>query len=248
MPRRWPTESAVVRPPPVAMIIAMSTGTDVAMHAAGITLMRGDPALVADAIDISRCTYRKIRQNLFRALAYNVIGIPLAAAGLLNPVVAGAAMALSSVSVVSPCCCAGGAGPVECSIPPNHASSHNACMRRVLALLLCLLIPLQGFAAPQTEEPPCPMQAMMAMQPDAGNAIVAAQSDGMPDCCNDLATFERTGQACKTGQACTAPAVWMPPVAVPRFEPLAAAAPPTPILRARAPGAPASLWRPPSLI
>ena len=50
MPRRWPTESAVVRPPPVAMIIAMSTGTDVAMHAAGITLMRGDPALVADAI------------------------------------------------------------------------------------------------------------------------------------------------------------------------------------------------------
>jgi P-type Cu+ transporter len=81
--------------------IAMSTGTDVAMHAAGITLMRGDPALVADAIDISRRTYRKIRQNLFWAFAYNVIGIPLAAAGLLNPVVAGAAMALSSVSVVS---------------------------------------------------------------------------------------------------------------------------------------------------
>jgi Cu+-exporting ATPase len=81
--------------------IAMSSGSDVAMHTAGITLMRGDPALVADAIDISRRTYAKIRQNLFWAFAYNVVGIPLAAAGLLNPVIAGAAMAFSSVSVVS---------------------------------------------------------------------------------------------------------------------------------------------------
>jgi Cu+-exporting ATPase len=80
--------------------IAMAGGTDVAMHSAGITLMRGDPMAVPAAIDISRRTWAKIRQNLFWAFAYNVLGIPLAAFGLLNPMVAGAAMALSSVSVV----------------------------------------------------------------------------------------------------------------------------------------------------
>lgn len=80
--------------------IAMSTGTDVAMHTAGITLMRGDPTLVADAIDISKKTYQKIQQNLGWAFVYNVVGIPLAALGYLNPVIAGAAMAFSSVCVV----------------------------------------------------------------------------------------------------------------------------------------------------
>jgi Cu+-exporting ATPase len=80
---------------------AMSSGTDVAMHTSGITLMRSDPRLVADTIDISRRTYRKIWQNLFWAFIYNLIGIPLAAFGMLSPVIAGAAMALSSVSVVT---------------------------------------------------------------------------------------------------------------------------------------------------
>jgi Cu+-exporting ATPase len=81
--------------------IAMATGTDVAMHTAGITLMRGDPALVPAAIEISARTVAKIRQNLFWAFAYNVVGIPLAALGLLSPMIAGAAMAMSSVSVLA---------------------------------------------------------------------------------------------------------------------------------------------------
>ena len=79
---------------------AMAGGADVATETAGITLMRGDPRLVADSLDISRRTYSKIKQGLFWAFGYNVLGIPLAAFGLLNPVIAGAAMAFSSVSVV----------------------------------------------------------------------------------------------------------------------------------------------------
>ena len=81
--------------------IAMGTGADVAMETAGVTLMRGDPLLIADAIEVSRATYNKIRQGLFWAFFYNVIGMPLAASGLLSPMIAGGAMALSSVSVVS---------------------------------------------------------------------------------------------------------------------------------------------------
>ena len=76
-------------------------GSDVALHAAGITLLRGDPRSVADALDISRRTHAKIRQNLFWAFAFNAIGIPAAALGYLSPVIAGGAMALSSVFVVS---------------------------------------------------------------------------------------------------------------------------------------------------
>ncbi|WP_428483903.1 heavy metal translocating P-type ATPase [Rhodopila sp.] len=80
--------------------LAMATGTDAAAAAAGITLMRGDPGLVPAALDIAARTFQRIRQGLFWAFAYNIVGIPLAAAGLLSPVVAGAAMAFSSVSVV----------------------------------------------------------------------------------------------------------------------------------------------------
>jgi Cu+-exporting ATPase len=81
--------------------IAMASGTDVEMAAAGITLMRSDPRLVADALDISRRCVAKIRQNLFRAFACSVVGFGLAATGLLSPMVAGAAMAFSSVSVAA---------------------------------------------------------------------------------------------------------------------------------------------------
>ncbi len=80
---------------------AMGTGTDVAMHTAGITLMRAEPRLVVEAVRISQATTSKIHQNLFWAFAYNVLGIPLAALGFLTPMLAGAAMALSSVSVLS---------------------------------------------------------------------------------------------------------------------------------------------------
>ncbi|NDG39527.1 MAG: copper-translocating P-type ATPase [Betaproteobacteria bacterium] len=85
----------------LAMAHADGGGTDVAMQTAGLTLLRGDPMLVLEALQLSRAITRRIHQNLFWAFAYNVVGIPLAALGLLSPVIAGAAMALSSVSVIS---------------------------------------------------------------------------------------------------------------------------------------------------
>jgi Cu+-exporting ATPase len=81
--------------------IAMGTGTDIAIQSAGVTLLRGDPALVPATLEITRLTLRKIRQNLFWAFGYNLLGVPLAALGLLSPPIAGAAMAASSVSVLT---------------------------------------------------------------------------------------------------------------------------------------------------
>lgn len=81
--------------------IAMGSGSDLAIESADVALMRDEPMLVADAVHLARQTWRVIQQNLFWAFGYNVIGIPLAACGLLNPAIAGAAMALSSLSVVS---------------------------------------------------------------------------------------------------------------------------------------------------
>ncbi|MFP4271363.1 MAG: hypothetical protein ACLFTL_12455, partial [Alphaproteobacteria bacterium] len=81
--------------------IAMGTGADVALETAGVTLMRAEPRLVPAALAVATKTRAKIRQNLFWAFAYNVVGIPIAAAGFLSPAIAGAAMAASSVSVVT---------------------------------------------------------------------------------------------------------------------------------------------------
>ena len=86
---------------PADVSFAMKSGSDIAIEAADITLMHNDLMSVVSAIDLSRVTLSKIKQNLFFAFAYNVLGIPLAAIGLLNPVIAGGAMAMSSVSVIT---------------------------------------------------------------------------------------------------------------------------------------------------
>ena len=80
--------------------IAMGSGTDIAMETADVTLMNSDLSSINQSIQLSKLTLNKIKQNLFWAFLYNVIGIPFAALGFLNPIIAGAAMAFSSVSVL----------------------------------------------------------------------------------------------------------------------------------------------------
>jgi Cu+-exporting ATPase len=104
----------------IAMARPEGGGTEAALQAAGITLLSGEPGRVMDAIDISRRTRAKIRQNLFWALVYNAVGIPLAAFGLLSPVVAGTAMALSSLSVIGNALLLSRWRPVHAAVPQDH--------------------------------------------------------------------------------------------------------------------------------
>lgn len=116
-------------------------------------------------------------------------------------------------------------------------------MRRLLALVLCLLMPLQGFAALQVVAVPCPMQAGMSMNVDMVDLI-----DAMEDCCNDAATFERTGELCKLGQSLHAPAVWLAPFAPLEFQAQATPSLRDPVWRMHPPGQPSRLWRPPTSV
>ncbi|MBT9465396.1 hypothetical protein [Hydrogenophaga sp.] len=120
-------------------------------------------------------------------------------------------------------------------------------MRRLLVLFLCLLLPLQGSAAWQVPALPCPMQEMMAMDDQAGE-IADTLVEAMDDCCNDLATFERTGQPCKSIQSCATPAAGMP--SVPSLAALTSVTqdPRAPAWRNLPPGATTRLWRPPTSV
>jgi hypothetical protein len=122
-------------------------------------------------------------------------------------------------------------------------------MRRLLVLVLCLLLPLQGFAAVQGVAAPCPMQGVMDMDVvDMAGETTGAMADAMEDCCNDAATFERTGQACKTSLECTAPVVWMPPFQPAEFKADAAQDLTAPVWRSLPQGATSRLWRPPTSV
>ena len=120
-------------------------------------------------------------------------------------------------------------------------------MRRLIVLVLCLLLPLQGLAAWHVQPSPCPMQGMMAMQDEAG-ATAEALAEAMDDCCNDMATFERTGQACKVVQSCVAPAAGLPCLPSLVVQTPATRDPPAPAWRSLPAGATTRLWRPPTSV
>jgi hypothetical protein len=120
-------------------------------------------------------------------------------------------------------------------------------MRRLLVLVLCLLLPLQGFAAVQGVAAPCPMQGMMAMADEAGE-MEESLAEAMDDCCNDMATFERTGQACKVVQSCVAPAAGLPCLPSLVVQTPATQDPPAPAWRSLPAGATTRLWRPPTSV
>ena len=122
-------------------------------------------------------------------------------------------------------------------------------MRLLIALLLCLAIPLQGWAAGAVAQAPCPMGDMMAMQAEAASEDLANPGEmaDLADCCNDAATATLTGKLCKTDQECQAPTGWF----APHSQPVAQAIPMSVSLKADTPsqprGAPANVWRPPTL-
>jgi len=120
-------------------------------------------------------------------------------------------------------------------------------MRRLLVLFLCLLLPLQGFAAQPVTSAPCPMQDMMSMDSGVGVAP-ESMAEAMEDCCNDLATFERTGQACKSAQACVAPAAAWPSLSALVALAQVTQGPQAPAWRSLPPGASTRLWRPPTSV
>ena len=125
-------------------------------------------------------------------------------------------------------------------------------MRRLLVLVLCLLLPLQGFAALRVVAVPCPMQAGMGMNVDMVEMVdivdLVDLAEAMQDCCNDAATFERTGELCKPGQSLHVPAVWLPPFALLEFQAQAAPSLGEPVWRMHPPGQPSRLWRPPTSV